>query len=95
MLVALGSFLDDQSALSSILSLRRLPPAQTASVLKIATAVSRSLSQDHAGQLHSKLHSILTRIVIGDTTLTITIALARLREALMLPVLSPDEPTTH
>ena len=69
-LVALGSFLDDQSALSSILSLRRLPPAQTASVLKAATAVSRSLSQDHAGQLRSTLQSILSRIEIGDTTLT-------------------------
>ena len=94
-LVALGSFLDDQSALSSILSLRRLPPAQTASVLKTATAVSRSLSQDHAGQLRSKLQSILSRIEIGDTTLTITVALGRLREALKLPVLSPDEPHTH
>ena len=45
-LVALGSFLDDQSALSSIMSLGRLPPAQTASVLKATTAVSRSLTQD-------------------------------------------------
>ena len=33
-LVALGSFLDEHSALIAILSLRRLPPAQTASVLK-------------------------------------------------------------
>ena len=58
-LVALGSFLDDQSALSSILSLGPLPPAQTASVLNTATALSRSLSQDHAGQLRPILHSIL------------------------------------
>ena len=94
-LVALGSFLDDHSALSSILSLGRLPPAQTASVLKTATAVSRSLSQDHAGQLRSTLQSILSRIEIGDTTLTLTVALGRLREALKLPVLSPDEPHTH
>ena len=94
-LVALGSFLDDQSALSSILSLRRLPPAQTASVLKTATAVSRSLSQDHAGQLCSTLQSLLSRIEIGDTTLTLTVALGRLREALKLPVLSSDEPQTH
>ena len=94
-LVALGSFLDDQSALSSILSLGRLPPAQTASVLKAATAVSRSLSQDHAGQLRSTLQSILSRIEIGDTTLTLTVALGRLREALKLPMLSPDEPHTH
>ena len=94
-LVALGSFLDDQSALSSILSLARLPPAQTASVLKATTAVSRSLSQYHAGQLRSTLQSILSRIEIGDTTLTLTVALGRLREALKLPVHSPDEPTTH
>jgi site-specific DNA recombinase len=58
---AVSSFLDDQSALSSILSLCRLPPAQTAGVLKTATAVSRSLSQDHAGQLRSTLQSILSR----------------------------------
>ena len=94
-LVALGSFLDDQSALSSILSLGRLPPAQTASVLKTATAVSRSLSQDHAAQLRSTLQSILSRIEIGDTTLTFTVSLAPLREVLKLPVLSPDEPQTH
>jgi site-specific DNA recombinase len=72
-----------------------LPPAQTASILKTATAVSRSLSQDHAGQLRSTLQSILSRIEIGDTTLTLTVALGRLREALKLPVHSPDEPTTH
>ena len=95
MLVALGSFLDDHSALSSILSLRRLPPAQIASILKSATAVSRSLSQDHAGQLRSTLQSILSSIEIGDTTLTLTVALQRLREALKLPVLSPDEPQAH
>jgi DNA invertase Pin-like site-specific DNA recombinase len=94
-LVALGSFLDDQSALSSIMSLGRLPPAQTASVLKATTAVSRSLTQDHAGQLRSTLQSILSRIEIGDTTLTLTVALGRLREPLKLPTLSPDEPTTH
>jgi site-specific DNA recombinase len=94
-LVALGSFLDDHSALSSILSLGRLPPAQTASVLKTATAVSRSLSQEHTGQPRSKLQSILSRIEIGDTTLTITVALGRLREALKLAALSPDEPHTH
>ena len=94
-LAALGSFLDEQSALVSILSLRRLPPAQTASVLKTATALSRSLSQDHAGQLRSKLQSILSRIEIGDTTLTLTVALGRLRETLKLPMLSPDEPCTH
>ena len=92
---AVRSFLDDHSALSSILSLRRLPPAKAGSVLKTATAVSRSLSQDHAGPLRSKLHSILSRIEIGDTTLTITIALGRLREALNLAALSPDEPQTH
>ena len=91
-LVALGSFLDDQSALSSILSLGRLPPAQTASVLKATTAVSRSLSQDHAGQLRSTLQSILSRIEIGDTTLTLTVALGRLREALKLSSLASDEP---
>jgi site-specific DNA recombinase len=94
-LVALGSFLDDQSALSSILSLRRLPPAQTASVLKAATAVSRSVSQDRTGQLRLTLQSILSRIEIGDTTLTLTVALQRLRETLKLPVLSPDEPHAH
>ena len=94
-LVALGSFLDDQGALISILSLRRLPPAQTASVLKATTAVSRSLTQDHAGQLRSTLQSILSRIEIGDTTLTLTVALGRLREPLKLPTLSPDEPTSH
>jgi len=94
-LAALGSFLDDQSALSSILSLGRLPPAQTASVLKATTAVSRSLSQDHAGQLHSTLQSILSRIEIGDTTLTLTVALGRLREALELSSLGFDEPQTH
>ena len=80
-LVALGSFLDEQSALVSILSLRRLPPAQTARVLKATTAVSRSLSQDHTGQLRSTLQSILSRVEIGDTTLTITVSLERLREA--------------
>ena len=90
-----GGLIDHQSALSSILSLGRLPPAQTASILKTATAVSRSLSQDHAGQLRSRLQSILSRIEIGDTTLTLTVALRRLREALKLPVLSPDEPHTH
>ena len=95
MLVALGSFLDDHSALSSILSFGRLPPAKAGSVLKAATAVSRSLTQDHAGPLRSKLHSILSRIEIGDTTLTITVALGRLREALNLAALSPDEPQTH
>jgi len=94
-LAALGSFLDDQSALSSILSLGRLPPAQTASVLKATTAVSRSLSQDHAGQLRSTLQSILSRIEIGDTTLTLTVALGRLREALELSSLGFDEPQTH
>ena len=94
-LVALGSFLDDQSALSSILSLGRLPPAQTASVLKATTAVSRSLSQDHAGQLRSTLQSILSRIEIGDTTLTLTVALGRLREALKLSSLGSDGPETH
>ena len=94
-LVALGSFLDDQSALSSIMSLGRLPPAQTASVLKATTAVSRSLTQDHAGQLRSTLQSILSRIEIGETTLTLTVALGRLREPLKLPTLFPDEPTTH
>ena len=94
-LVALGSFLDDQSALSSILSFGRLPPAQTASVLKTTTAVSRSLSQDHAGQLRSTLQSILSRIEIGDTTLTLTVALGRLREAFELSSLGSDEPQTH
>ena len=82
MLVALGSFLDDQSVLSSILFLGRLPPAQTASVLNAATAVSRSLTQEHTGQLRSKLQSLLSRVEIEDTTLTITVALGRLREAL-------------
>ena len=94
-LVALGSFLDDQSALSSILSLRRLPPAQAASVLKTATAVSRSLSQDHAGQLRSTLQSILSRVEIGDTTLTITIAMGRFRENLELPVLTNQRSHVH
>ena len=94
-LVAVSSFLDDHSALSSILSLHRLPPAQAGSVLKTATALSRSLTQDHAGQLRSTLQSILSRIEIGDTTLTLTVALGRLREALKLPAHSPDEPTTH
>ena len=94
-LVALGSFLEDHGALSSILSFGRLPPAQTAGVLETATAVSRLLSQEHTGQLHSKLHSMLSRIEIGEATLTITIALGRLREALKLPGLSPDEPRTH
>ena len=94
-LVAVSSFLDDQSALSSILSFGRLPPAQTVGVLKTAMAVSRSLTQDHAGQLRSTLQSILSRIEIGDTTLTLTVALGRLREPLKLPRLSPDEPTTH
>jgi site-specific DNA recombinase len=81
--------------LSSILSLGRLPPAQTASVLKTATALSRSLSQSQSGRLRSTLQSILSRIEMGDTTLTITVALGQLREALKLAVLSPDEPHTH
>ena len=92
-LVALGSFLEDHGALSSVLFLGRLPPAQAASVLKTATAVSRSLSQDHARQLRSTLQSILSGIEIGDTTLTLTIAMGRFRENLGLPV--PDEPTNH
>ena len=95
MLVAVSSFLADHSALSPILSFSRLPPAQAASVLKAATALSRSLTQDHAGQLRSKLRSILSRIEIGDTTLTITVALGQLREALNLPGPFPDEPHTH
>ena len=51
--------------------------------------MSRSLSQDHAGQLRSTLQSILSRIEIGDTTLTLIVALGRLREALKLPVSRP------
>ena len=57
--------------------------------------MSRSLSQDHAGQLRSTLQSILSRIEIGDTTLTLTVALGRLREALKLSSLGSDEPQTH
>ena len=41
------------------------------------------------------LQSLLSRVEIGDTTLTVTVALGRLREALKLPVLSADEPRTH
>jgi DNA invertase Pin-like site-specific DNA recombinase len=94
-LVALGSFLDDHSALISTLSLGRWPPAQAASVLKTATAVSRALGQEQTGELRCKLQSLLSRIEIGEATLTLTVALGRLREALKLPALSPDEPQTH
>jgi DNA invertase Pin-like site-specific DNA recombinase len=94
-LAAVSSYLNDHSALSSILSLRRLPPAQAGGVLKVATALSRSLSQEHTGQLRSKLQSLLSRIEIGDTTLTLTVALGRLREALKRPALALDEPETH
>ena len=92
---AVRSFLDDQSALSSTLSLARLSPAQAGSVLGAATALSRSLTQDDAGQLRSTLQLILSRIEIGGTTLTITVALGRLREALGLPELGPDEPQSR
>jgi hypothetical protein len=94
-LAAVRSFLEDQSALCSILSLRQLPPAQAGGVLKTAAAVSRSLTLDNVGLLRSKLQSFLSRIEIGDTTLTLTVALGRLREALKLPVPAPNEPQSH
>ena len=94
-LAAVRSFLEDHSTLSSILSLRRLPPAQAGSVLKAATALSRSLTLNDDGQLRSELQSILSRIEIGDTTLVLTVALGRLRDALELPELGPDEPQSH
>ncbi len=90
---ALRSFLEDGSALSAPLSLGRLPPSRAANVLKAAAALSRSLGQNHAAQSRSLLQSFLSRIEIGVTTLTLTVALGRLREALGFADL--DEPQSH
>ncbi len=90
---ALRSFLEDESGLSGTLSLGRHPPSRAANVLKAAAALSRSLGQNHTAQSRPLLQSLLSRIEIRETTLTLTVALGRLREALGFADL--DEPQSH
>ncbi len=92
-ITALRSFLEDGSALSATLSLARLAPSRVADLLKAAAALSRSLKNDHSAQSPTLLRSLLSRIEIGATTLTLIVALGRLREALGFADL--DEPQSH
>ncbi len=79
--------------MSATLSLGRLPPSQAAGLIKAAATLSRSLTNDHIAQSRTLLQSLLSRIEIGATTLTLTVALGRLREALGFAAL--DERQSH
>ena len=92
-IAALRSFLEDGSALSATLSLGQLPPSRVADLLKSAAALSRSLTNDHTAQSRTLLQSLLSRIEIGATTLALTVALGRLREAVGLS--GSEGPESH
>ena len=87
--------LKDQSGLSAILALGRLPPRAAEAALKAAATLSDALTLNDPVELRARLHPLLSRVEIAETTITVTVALRPLREAVGLTTPDDADPGTH
>jgi site-specific DNA recombinase len=84
----LRSFLGDHRQLTAVVDLRRLTPAEVGRVLTAAKETGAALGR-------AQLQQLVTRIVVDETTIAISLDLAQLRHALGLLVSGPDDRPSH
>lgn len=88
----LRSFLGDHCQLTSVLNLTNLTPDELGLAL---TAASKISTTENAVELRAMLRRFVTRIVVEETTIAISLDVAELSLALGLPPPEPDDRPSH
>jgi site-specific DNA recombinase len=94
-LTAVRSLLTDHNELSAVLSLGRLSPAEANAVFASASVFAGDLSIESPAVLRKMLGPLLRRVEIADASLTVSLALGPLGEALGLARTVEDDAGTH
>jgi site-specific DNA recombinase len=88
----LRSFLGDHHQLTAVVDLSHLTPAEVGRALTAAKETGAALDSE---ELRAQLQKLVTRIVVDETTIAISLDLAQLKLALGQPVSGSDDKPSH
>lgn len=93
--ISITALLDNHAELTSVFNLGRLSPVEMTAVLEAAIRLSQSLREPDLARLRTSLQSLVTRIVIAEASIAVTLKLAEMRQALGLLPFESDEEEFH
>ncbi len=92
---SITGLLDNHAELTSVFNLGRLSPVEITAVLEAVARLSQSLREPDLARLRTSLQSLVTRIVIAEASIAVTLNLAEVRQALGPLPLESDAEAFH